>query len=91
MGRAATASQPVLGLVVTAGPAAGLRASKQSARFVTGRRKGLGFSVPDSAVSERHAEVSWNGSAYVLKDIGSSNGTLHNGVSLLEGQTKVKS
>mmetsp|Transcript_43489 Transcript_43489/g.111222 ORF Transcript_43489/g.111222 Transcript_43489/m.111222 type:complete len:159 (-) Transcript_43489:110-586(-) len=73
------ADQPLLVLEALEGPCTGQRATKQSAKFVVGRRKNLGLHLNDSAVSERHAEVVWGGDGYVLRDLGSSNGTYRNG------------
>jgi pSer/pThr/pTyr-binding forkhead associated (FHA) protein len=79
------ADQPLLVLVALEGPCVGQRASKQSAKFVVGRRKNVGFCLNDSAVSERHAEVTWGGTVYTLRDLGSSNGTTHNNKLIAEG------
>jgi pSer/pThr/pTyr-binding forkhead associated (FHA) protein len=35
--------------------------------------------IKDDSVSERHALVSWTGTAWELRDVGSSNGTQVNG------------
>ncbi len=35
--------------------------------------------IKDDSVSERHALISWTGSAWQLRDVGSSNGTRVNG------------
>lgn len=85
MGRGA-AYQEVLHLSVLRGPATGQTASKQSSKFVLGRRKNLGFTVPDPAVSEKHAEIVWTGSFYLFRDLGSSNGSHHNGKPVQAGQ-----
>lgn len=84
--RMVRADQPLLVLVALEGPCVGQRASKQSAKFVVGRRKNVGFCLNDSAVSERHAEVTWGGTVYTLRDLGSSNGTTHNNKLIAEGE-----
>ena len=38
--------------------------------------------IKDPAVSEKHAEFSWEGTAWTLRDLGSSNGTAVNGCRL---------
>ena len=35
--------------------------------------------LDDEAVSRRHARISWNGMGYVVRDLGSTNGTFVNG------------
>jgi hypothetical protein len=49
------------------------------ARTVLGRSKHCDLQVPDLNVSRRHAEVRREGSAFVLADLGSTNGTFLNG------------
>uniref|UniRef100_A0A061R1W1 Smad fha domain-containing protein n=1 Tax=Tetraselmis sp. GSL018 TaxID=582737 RepID=A0A061R1W1_9CHLO len=79
-------NQPILRLCVCEGPCSGLEAAKQSAKFLAGRRKNLGFCISDSTISERHAEFSWSGEVYKLKDLGSSNGTFLNGKAVSSGE-----
>jgi len=79
-------NQPILRLCVCEGPCSGLEAAKQSAKFLAGRRKNLGFCISDSTISERHAEFSWSGEVYKLKDLGSSNGTFLNGKAVSSGK-----
>lgn len=47
--------------------------------ITVGRTKASRLHIRDSAVSERHAEVCWTGTEWLLKDVGSSNGTVYNG------------
>jgi hypothetical protein len=49
-----------------------------------GRGGGNEFYLPDYHASREHAEISWNGEAFVLKDLNSSNGTLVNGEKVVE-------
>jgi diguanylate cyclase (GGDEF)-like protein len=44
-----------------------------------GRASECDVSLDDEAVSRRHARVGWNGSAYSVRDLGSTNGTFVNG------------
>jgi len=46
---------------------------------VLGRHEASDIVAADPAVSRRHARIYWDGSAYVLKDLGSKNGTFLNG------------
>lgn len=47
--------------------------------ITVGRTRASKLHIKDGAVSERHAEICWNGSSWVLKDTDSSNGTVVNG------------
>jgi hypothetical protein len=49
-----------------------------------GRGAGNEFYLPDYHASRVHAEIRWNGEAYVLRDLGSSNGTFVNGAQVTE-------
>lgn len=72
-----------LSLVLTRGPAAGQTLTPKGYFLQVGRTRASKLHIKDSAVSERHAEVAWDGRSWVLKDVGSSNGTKLNGRSLL--------
>lgn len=41
--------------------------------------------IKDAAVSERHAELRWEGNRWTVTDVGSSNGTVLNGRKLSDG------
>jgi serine phosphatase RsbU (regulator of sigma subunit) len=49
-------------------------------RFTIGRSRENTVSLPDTWLSRHHAEVVYEGDAYVLRDLGSKNGTLLNEV-----------
>ncbi|KAK9812863.1 hypothetical protein WJX72_004858 [[Myrmecia] bisecta] len=53
-------------------------------QLTVGRTRVSKLHIKDPSVSERHARISWNGEAWEVEDLGSSNGTLVNG-SKLEG------
>ncbi|MCE5287622.1 MAG: FHA domain-containing protein [Nocardiaceae bacterium] len=53
---------------------------------VVGRGQDADFRLPDTGVSRRHFEVHWDGSTAVLRDLGSTNGTLVNGHPVREWQ-----
>jgi len=56
--------------------------------FVVGRDAGLGLSlIGESTVSRRHAEIQRLGDGFVVKDLGSTNGTYVNGAKLQGEQT----
>jgi hypothetical protein len=46
---------------------------------VIGRGQDSSFRLPDTGVSRRHLEISWDGQAATLTDLGSTNGTTVNG------------
>jgi hypothetical protein len=46
---------------------------------VIGRGQDSDFRLPDTGVSRRHVEISWNGQQATLSDLGSTNGTTVNG------------
>ncbi|WP_244231274.1 FHA domain-containing protein, partial [Saccharomonospora piscinae] len=46
---------------------------------VIGRGQDADFRLPDTGVSRRHLEVTWDGQSATLADIGSTNGTTVNG------------
>jgi pSer/pThr/pTyr-binding forkhead associated (FHA) protein len=47
--------------------------------IVVGRGQEAQFRLPDTGVSRRHLEISWDGRNAVLTDLGSTNGTTVNG------------
>jgi hypothetical protein len=50
-----------------------------SGTTVIGRGQDSDFRLPDTGVSRRHLEISWNGHQATLSDLGSTNGTTVNG------------
>jgi hypothetical protein len=46
---------------------------------VIGRGQDAQFRLPDTGVSRRHLEISWDGHSAMLSDLGSTNGTTVNG------------
>ena len=47
--------------------------------YVIGRGQDSAFRLPDTGVSRRHVEISWDGQNATLSDLGSTNGTMVNG------------
>jgi pSer/pThr/pTyr-binding forkhead associated (FHA) protein len=47
--------------------------------IVVGRGQDAQFRLPDTGVSRRHLEITWDGQRAVLADLGSTNGTTVNG------------
>jgi sigma-B regulation protein RsbU (phosphoserine phosphatase) len=72
----------MLELFVEAGPQSGQRFALQS-NTVLGRGQFADLVIADLAVSRRHAQIEPDGSAWLLRDLESANGTRHNGRVLL--------
>ncbi|HPQ38915.1 MAG TPA: FHA domain-containing protein [bacterium] len=72
-----TATSPAR-LVVIEGSDAGLEIPMEIPRLVIGRR-GADVNLNDRLVSRRHAAIEAGGGRYLLKDLGSTNGTFLNG------------
>jgi len=65
-------------LMVRSGPQAGDRFTLSGTPTRLGRHPDSDISLDDISVSRRHAEISRQGSEYVLRDAGSLNGTYVN-------------
>jgi NADPH-dependent 2,4-dienoyl-CoA reductase/sulfur reductase-like enzyme/pSer/pThr/pTyr-binding forkhead associated (FHA) protein len=52
-----------------------------------GRQAGVDFLIDNGSVSRRHAEISYANGQYILRDVGSANGTFVNGSRLDSGST----
>lgn len=70
-------------LTVTAGPDAG-RIFPLAMRAQIGRAAGNEVQLNDALASRAHALIEWRGSGYAVADLGSANGTLLNGVRLMQ-------
>jgi GGDEF domain-containing protein len=82
-GDAATATyQPFL--TVLSGAEAGQARFLGPEGVVIGRSRSAGLMFPEDTVSRQHARISFDGARYVLKDLGSNNGTYLNGSRISE-------
>ena len=80
--RAATGS---LALAATSGPHLNQRFQFGPGTVRIGREAGCAILLSqDTVVSRNHAELSWNGSGWVVRDLGSRNGLWVNGVRVTE-------
>lgn len=74
---------PSPALASAAPPAAligtGQRFSLTGGTVVVGRSPGCQFVLTDLSVSSSHAEIVWDGAQYLVRDLGSTNGTWLNG------------
>ncbi len=67
-------------LIAEQGPRAGTVFSVvKPVTFLIGRGQGAQIDLPDDLVSRRHCQIEVNGDMYLVRDLGSSNGTLVNG------------
>jgi pSer/pThr/pTyr-binding forkhead associated (FHA) protein len=49
-------------------------------------REGCQIQINDSNLSRKHAELGWQGDHYVIRDLGSANGIMHNGQKATEAK-----
>lgn len=71
-------------LVVIYGTELGRRIALGTGSIECGRSIQTDIPLDDEAVSRRHARISWNGKNYAVRDLGSTNGTYVNDVSVDE-------
>ena len=67
-------------LVLRQGPQPGQRFPLNKSALTIGREAGNDLVIGDSEVSRRHASLTWDGSHWIIEDLGSANGTSVNGV-----------
>ena len=75
----------MLSLQAIKGPCEGTTLTKAGKRLTVGRTRVRDIHIKDAAVSERHAELRWEGNRWTVTDVGSSNGTVLNGRKLSDG------
>lgn len=63
---------------------AGKRHPLLAARTVIGRGTDADITIPDTGASRRHAEILWDGQHAMVRDLGSTNGTLLDGRAVRE-------
>ena len=74
-------------LVVASGHQAGTRYAITSTHLTVGRHPDSDIFLDDITVSRRHVELRQGSVGYLLKDVGSLNGTYLNGERLPDGET----
>ena len=67
-------------LVVLQGAQAGTSFPLPHTPVILGREEGVEISVRDPEMSRRHGRISWQEGGFVIEDLGSTNGTIINGV-----------
>jgi diguanylate cyclase (GGDEF)-like protein len=75
-------------LVVIYGAELGKRIPLGANAIECGRAMNTDIPLDDDAVSRRHARVAWTGSSYIVSDLGSTNGTYVNDVTVREKTLK---
>ena len=65
--------------IIRSGPNPGKVYPLESSEIIIGREAGNGVAINDAEVSRKHAKLVLHGSAYVIQDLGSTNGTFVNG------------
>ena len=80
-----TSEPAVLSLQAIKGPCEGTTLTKAGKRLTVGRTRVRDIYIKDAAVSEKHAELRWEGNRWTVTDVGSSNGTVLNGRKLSDG------
>ena len=66
-------------LVLRQGPQPGQRLPLNKPAMTIGREAGNDIVIGDAEVSRRHASLTWDGSHWIIEDLGSANGTVVNG------------
>ena len=75
-------SPPSFTFHLIAGPLSGTELRFTGDKFRVGRTKTSNIQIKDTAVSEKHAELIFSDGKWQIRDLGSSNGTLLNGVEI---------
>jgi DNA-binding NtrC family response regulator len=84
-GTHATLAAHRLTLTATAGPASGQSWEIAANRVRIGTAPGNDVQLPDEAVSRHHCEIRSAGDGYIVRDLGSTNGTRLDGARIIEG------
>jgi hypothetical protein len=71
-------------LLVEEGILTGQQFTLSQDEAVFGRDSDLALTIQDPEISRRHARIRWQQGEYVLEDLGSTNGTMLNGVQIRE-------
>jgi pSer/pThr/pTyr-binding forkhead associated (FHA) protein len=75
-------------LIVLEGEAQGAEFPLDRERVVLGRGPGVDLAFEDDAMSRLHAAIEWAEGGFSVVDLGSTNGTKHNGAAVERGELK---
>ncbi len=81
-GHPLTQSPQAFEILVTQNNAPPMRIPLPAATITIGRAHDSTILISDPKVSRRHLQLTWNGAAFVAEDVGSSGGTILNGMPL---------
>ncbi len=70
---------PAVTLTMRKGPNAGKRHAFNRSTISIGRMDDNDLAIPDKRVSRRHVSITWEDNGFILRDLGSVNGTFLNG------------
>jgi pSer/pThr/pTyr-binding forkhead associated (FHA) protein len=71
-------------LTMRQGPNPGQRFTVRKENVAVGRLPGNDISIPDSQVSRHHANITWENGQWLIRDLGSANGTAVNGTAIAD-------
>jgi len=80
---------PQATLIVKHGPQIGIQFPLAGDSFVLGREETCDIVIQDAEVSRRHTQLAWEGNTFIVRDLGSTNGTFVNG-SQITGTTAIR-
>jgi hypothetical protein len=83
MAQAASEVPSLLRLHLVEGPQSGKQLEKKGTTLRVGRTTKSSLYIKDPSISEAHAQLVWEGGAWQLRDLGSTNGTALNGKQLV--------
>jgi predicted component of type VI protein secretion system len=72
--------------VMQSGPNTGKTFRLEAPEIIIGREAGNSIAINDAEISRKHAKLNLHGTAYVIQDLGSTNGTFVNGQRLTGSQ-----
>jgi len=80
-------SPPQATLIVKQGAQIGIQFPVTAEVTIIGREETCDIVIQDAEASRRHTQLSWEGNAFVVRDMGSTNGTFVNGTQITTTRT----
>ncbi len=75
-------NRPAARLIVKQGPQIGIAFPIVQNQLLLGREEACDIRIQDAESSRHHCEITWQNGAFVVQDLGSSNGTFVNGAQI---------